>query len=121
MLNNTYRSMKKAREIWDVLHNKYFNLKKDIDRFTIVNYFYHKFDPNKSMMDEISALDVYITKLAELNIVVPNAIQVDAILSKLPPSWNSYHKKILHSNETFTVEQLTTNMQVEIQGSESWM
>ncbi|GAA0150542.1 hypothetical protein LIER_09466 [Lithospermum erythrorhizon] len=115
MLNNTYRPMKTAREISDALHNKYFNIKKGTDRFIVVNYFDHKFDPNKSVMDESSALDAYIAKLAKLNIVVPDAIQVGAILSKLPLSWNSYRKKILRSNETFTVQELTTNMQIEVE------
>ncbi|GAA0152643.1 hypothetical protein LIER_11072 [Lithospermum erythrorhizon] len=81
-LNNTYRPMKTEREIWDALHNKYFSLKKDTGRFIVVNYFDLKFDPNKSMMDEIVHL-VYIVKLAELNIVVPDAIQAP----------NQWHKK----------------------------
>ncbi|KAL0285640.1 UNVERIFIED_CONTAM: hypothetical protein Sangu_2770700 [Sesamum angustifolium] len=41
------------------------------------------------------------------------AIQVGAIIAKLPLSWNNYRKKLLHSTEDFSVDQLLKHFQIE--------
>jgi hypothetical protein len=35
---------------------------------------------------------------------VPEALQVGGIIVKLPPSWNEYRKKLLHTTKEFSLE-----------------
>ncbi|XP_075111714.1 uncharacterized protein LOC142181923 [Nicotiana tabacum] len=54
-----------------------------------------------------------VSKLSDLEVKIPDALQIGAILSKLPSSWNDYRKKILHSMDKMTVEQFRTHIQIE--------
>ncbi|CAL1368171.1 unnamed protein product [Linum trigynum] len=36
-----------------------------------------------------------------------------AIIAKLPPSWNNYRKKLLHTSEEFTLEQIQKHLRIE--------
>jgi hypothetical protein len=36
-----------------------------------------------------------ISKLSDLDIKVPDSLQVELFLSKLPPSWNEYKKNVV--------------------------
>jgi len=43
---------------------------------------------------------------------------VGAIISKLPPSWNNFKKKLLHMSEHLTLEQFGQHLQIE---EDSWI
>ncbi|XP_073314695.1 uncharacterized protein [Primulina huaijiensis] len=44
---------------------------------------------------------------------VPESFQVGAIIAKLPSTWKSYRKKILHSSENFSLEQIQKHLRIE--------
>ncbi|OIT18967.1 retrovirus-related pol polyprotein from transposon tnt 1-94, partial [Nicotiana attenuata] len=67
----------------------------------------------KPIMDQIHELQILVSKLSDLEVKIPDALQVGAILSKLPSSWNNYRKKILHSTDKLTIEQFRTHLQIE--------
>ncbi|OIT19946.1 hypothetical protein A4A49_61263, partial [Nicotiana attenuata] len=67
----------------------------------------------KPIMHQIHELQILVSKLTDLEVKIPDALQIGAILSKLPSSWNDYRKKILHSSEKLTVEQFRTRIQIE--------
>ena len=92
---------------------KYKHEKKGIDKFLTFKFFEFKISDDMPIMDQVHELDVLVSQLSELQIVVPDTLQARAILSKLPPSWHNYRKKIMHSIESFTIEQVTTHMQIE--------
>jgi hypothetical protein len=50
-----------------------------------------------------------------LDIKVLDSLQVRVVLSKLPPYWNEYRKKILHSTNNYTFEQFQTHLQIQVQ------
>ena len=54
-----------------------------------------------------------MSKLRDLDVKIPDALQIGAILSKLPPSWSNYRKKVLQSFDTITLEQFKTHLQIE--------
>ncbi|XP_075110564.1 uncharacterized protein LOC142181549 [Nicotiana tabacum] len=64
-------------------------------------------------MDQIHELQILVLKLSDLEVKIPDALQIDVILSKLPSSWNDYRKKILHLMDKMTVEQFRTHIQIE--------
>ncbi|XP_071902727.1 uncharacterized protein [Coffea arabica] len=44
---------------------------------------------------------------------VSDQLQVGAAIAKLPSTGNDYRKKLLHTPETFTIDQLTKHIQIE--------
>ncbi|KAL0299950.1 UNVERIFIED_CONTAM: hypothetical protein Sangu_3147200 [Sesamum angustifolium] len=66
-----------------------------------------------SIMDQVHEMQIYVSKLKDLKIEIPEAIQVGAIIAKLPLSWNNYRKKLLHSTEDFSVDQLLKHLRIE--------
>jgi len=66
-------------------------------------------------MDQVHEIQMLISKLSDLDIKVPDSLQVGTVLSKLPSSWNEYWKKMLHSTNNYTFEQCQTHLQIEIQ------
>ncbi|XP_019259111.1 PREDICTED: uncharacterized protein LOC109237276 [Nicotiana attenuata] len=112
-LYDLYQNLKSPRKIWTALQSAYENEKRGIDKFLYLKYFKFKMGDTKPIMDQIYELQILVSKLTDLEVKIPDALQIGAILSKLPPSWNDYRKKILHSSEKLTVEQFRTHIQIE--------
>ena len=108
-----FRNFKTLKELWAAIEVKFKHMKKGTDWFLALKYFEFKFSDSVSIMDQVRELEILVSQLGELQIQIPDALQVGAILSKLPSSWNDYRKKILHSSETYTIEQFTTHLQIE--------
>ena len=59
---------------------------------------------NVSVMDQVHELQVLVNKLRDLKVAISETMQVGAIIAKLPPSWNDYRKKLMHTTKDFTIE-----------------
>ncbi|OMO61169.1 hypothetical protein CCACVL1_23718 [Corchorus capsularis] len=65
------------------------------------------------ILDQVHELHVLVSKLKELEITIPDAIRIGAILSKMPHTWNDYRKKELHSKDILTIDEFMTHLQIE--------
>ena len=54
-----------------------------------------------------------VSKLKDLSVEISEAFQVGAIIVKLPPSWNDYQKKLLHTSETLTLNDVLKHLRIE--------
>ncbi|KAF8395518.1 hypothetical protein HHK36_019466 [Tetracentron sinense] len=66
--------------------------------------------PNEKDTDHIKA-DMKMN--SDLNVKIPELFQVEAIIAKLPPTWNDYRKKLLHMTEELTLEKLGKHLRIE--------
>ena len=66
-------------------------------------------------MDQVHENQILTSKLSDLDIKVPDSLQVGVVLSKLPPFWNEYRKKMLHSTINCTFDQFQTHLQIGVQ------
>ncbi|GKV04962.1 hypothetical protein SLEP1_g17039 [Rubroshorea leprosula] len=112
-LYDLYRNMSSPQQIWIALERKYKHEKKGTDKFLALKYFEFLMKDDISIMDQVHELQILVSRMSELEIKIPDSLQVGAILSKLPPSWNDYRKKVLHSDEILTMEQFQTHLQIE--------
>lgn len=48
-------------------------------------------------MDQVHELQVLVNKLRDLKVEVSEPQEVGAIIAKLPPNWNAYRKKLIHT------------------------
>ena len=68
---------------------------------------------NVSVMDQVHELQILVSKLKDVKVEVPESLQVGGIIAKLPLSWNGYMKKLLHTTETFSLEQIQKHLCIE--------
>ncbi|XP_039135832.1 uncharacterized protein LOC120273268 [Dioscorea cayenensis subsp. rotundata] len=101
------------REIWKALEFKYNTEKQGADKFITMKFLEFIMFDHVSVLDQVHELQILVSKLKDLNIEVSEALQVRVVIAKLPPSWNDYRKKLLHSSESFSLEQLHKHLRIE--------
>jgi hypothetical protein len=114
-LYDIFSKLKSPKEIWAALETHYKQEKSGSYHFLALKFFDYEITNNKPIMDQVHEIEMLISKLSYLDIKVPDSLQVGAVLSKLPPSWNEYRKKMLHFIDNYTFEQFQTHLQIEIQ------
>ena len=72
-----------------------------------------KFFGDKPILPQIYELQIIFNKLKVLKIELPEAFQVGATVAKLPPTWKSYRKRILHKNEDYSLEEIQKHIRIE--------
>ena len=65
------------------------------------------------IMDQVHGLQILVSRLCDLQVVIPKTLQVGTIISKLPLTWNDYRKKLLNLGENLTVEKLLRYLRIE--------
>ncbi|GJX01869.1 hypothetical protein Tco_0185782 [Tanacetum coccineum] len=66
-----------------------------------------------SILDQIHEFLILVSKFKNLNIEIPERLLVGAIITKLPPSWHNYRKKLIHTSEDFTLDQIQKRLRIE--------
>lgn len=112
-LYDLFRSLKSPQEIWKALENKYMSEKQGTDRFLTMKFFEFQMLNNKSVVNQVDELLLLVSRLKDLSIEVSDQRQVGAVIAKLPSTWNDYRKKLLHTSENFTIDQLTKHIRIE--------
>ncbi|XP_022873473.1 uncharacterized protein LOC111392372, partial [Olea europaea var. sylvestris] len=83
-LYDLYTNTSSAKEIWNALESKY-----------------------------KAKEEVLVNKLKAVKIEIPETFQVGAIIAKLLGTWKGYRKKIMHSSEDYSLEQLQRHLRIE--------
>ncbi|KAH0715100.1 hypothetical protein KY284_008005 [Solanum tuberosum] len=68
---------------------------------------------DKSITEQVQEFQLIANKIAISGIALDENFHVGAIVSKLPPSWKEYIRKLLHKKEDLTLEQLLQHLQIE--------
>ena len=76
------------------------------DIFLDMKFFEFKMFVNKSVMEHVDELFVLVSRLKDFKREVSEQLQVAAVIVKLPSTWNDYRKKLLHTYEDFSIDQL---------------
>ncbi|XP_073059693.1 uncharacterized protein [Primulina eburnea] len=112
-LYDLYTNTTSAKEIWQALENKYKAEEEGTKKFLISKYIDFKFLDDKPLLPQVHELQVIVNKMRAVEIELPESFQVGAIIAKLPSTWKSYRKRILHSSENFSLEQIQKHMRIE--------
>ena len=78
-----------------------------------MKFFEFHLSDHKSVMDQVDELLILVSRLKDFKIEVSEPLQVAAVIAKLPTTWNDYRKKLLHTSEDFTIDQLIKHIQIE--------
>ncbi|GJV36868.1 retrovirus-related pol polyprotein from transposon TNT 1-94 [Tanacetum coccineum] len=112
-LYDLYTPMTSAREIWNSLEEKYTAEKEGADKFITFKFFEFAMEDNVSILDQVHEFLILVSKFKNLNIEIPEKLLVGAIITKLPSSWHNYRKKLMHTSEDFTLDQIQKHLRIE--------
>lgn len=112
-LYDVYGPMTDPRELWNALEYKYNAQEEGTNKYLISKYFdYHMVD-EKNILEQVHELQVLVNKLKTLSIAIPEIFQVGAIIAKLPPSWKSFSKIMMHKSEDISLDDLLKHLRIE--------
>ncbi|CAL1407233.1 unnamed protein product [Linum trigynum] len=112
-LYDLYSQLTTPMEIWTSLANQYKSEKQGANKFVTFQFFKFSMTDKRSILDQVHEFLILAPKFTALKITLPGAFLVGAIIAKLPPSWNNYRKKLLHTSEDFTLEQIQKHLRIE--------
>ncbi|GJR04813.1 zinc finger, CCHC-type containing protein, partial [Tanacetum coccineum] len=92
---------------------KYTAEKEGADKFITFKFFEFAMEDNVSILDQVNEFLILVSKFKNLNIEIPEKLLVGAIITKLPSSWRNYRKKLMHTSEDFTLDQIQKNLRIE--------
>ncbi|XP_022867434.1 uncharacterized protein LOC111387134 [Olea europaea var. sylvestris] len=96
-LYDLYTNTTTAKEIWEALESKYKAEEEE----------------NIPLLPQVHELQVIVNKLKAVKIDIPETFQARAIIAKLPGTWKGCRKKIMHSFEDYSLEQLQKHLRIE--------
>ncbi|GJW33185.1 glucose-6-phosphate isomerase 1, chloroplastic [Tanacetum coccineum] len=105
--------MTSAREIWNSLEEKYTAEKEGADKFITFKFFEFAMEDNVSILYQVHEFLILVSKFKNLNIEIPEKLLVGAIITKLSSSWHNYKKKLMHTSEDFTLDQIQKHLRIK--------
>ncbi|GJY60196.1 zinc finger, CCHC-type containing protein [Tanacetum coccineum] len=112
-LYDLYTPMTSAREIWNSLEEKYTAEKEGAYKFITFKFFEFLMEDNVYILDQVHEFIILVSKFKNLDIEIPEKLLVRAIITKLPSSWHNYRKKLMHTSEDFTLDQIQKHLRIE--------
>ena len=112
-LYDLYTNEKSALTIWNALDFKYKAEEAGTKKFLISKYFEYKFNGDMPILSQVHELQVLVNQLKAADVILSKLFQVGAIISKLPSSWKSYRKKLLHDSKDYSLEELQKHLRIE--------
>ncbi|GKA38548.1 zinc finger, CCHC-type containing protein [Tanacetum coccineum] len=95
------------------VQEKYTAEKEEADKFITFKFFEFAMEDNVSILDQVHEFLILVSKFKNLNIEIPEKLLVGAIITKLPSSWHNYRKKLMHTSEDFTLDQIQKHLRIE--------
>ncbi|GKB57764.1 hypothetical protein Tco_0913950 [Tanacetum coccineum] len=95
------------------LQEKYTAEKEGADKFITFKFFEFTMEDNVSILNQVHEFLILVSKLKNHNIQILEKLLVGAIITKLPYSWHNYMKKLMHTSEDFTLNQIQKHLQIE--------
>ncbi|GJU77538.1 ribonuclease H-like domain-containing protein [Tanacetum coccineum] len=95
------------------LKENYTAEKEGADKFITFKFFEFSMKDNMSILDQVHEFLILVSKFQNLNIEIHEKLLVGAIITKLPSSWHNYRKKLMHTSEDFTLDQIQKHIRIE--------
>nr|GEY47042.1 zinc finger, CCHC-type [Tanacetum cinerariifolium] len=106
------RNMSGATPTKNSLEEKYTAEREVTDKFITFKFFEFAMEDNVSILDQVHEFLILVSKFKNLNIEIPEKLLVGAIITKLPSSWHNYRKKLMHTSDDFTLDQIQKHLRI---------
>ena len=112
-LYDIYSSYKTAKEVWEMLENKYKTENAGAKKFVIGKFLKYNMADTKTVIKQVEEIQVLIHELHAEGCAISEQFQVGSIIEKLPPSWRDFKVCLKHKRREMTMEDLILRLRVE--------
>jgi hypothetical protein len=112
-LFDVYSSFTSAKGLWTELENEFSEVNNVNKSFTTENYLNYKMAEGRSVMEQLQEIQLLVRDLVQYGCVLPDSFQVNAIPTKLPPSWRDSVTSRRHVKKQMTLTELSAAINVE--------
>jgi len=104
---------KTAKDVWDVLQNKYNIEEAGSKKFDVSWYLNYKMNGDKSVEEQSQELQNIAHEIFVEGIQLPEQFQIAVIIDKPPPAWKDFKNSLRHKTKEFSLESLITRLRIE--------
>jgi hypothetical protein len=104
-LFDVYSGFTSVKGLWTELDNEFSKVDNGNESFTTENYLNYKMAKGRSVMEQLQEIQLLIRDLVQYFCVLPDSFQVNAILTKLSPSWKSVQGTLTELSATSPHEE----------------
>lgn len=113
-LYSMYANVKTSKMLWDALDRRYRVVEELCSKkFVVGRFLNYKMDDSRPVMDQVQELELIVHEIHEAGMVLPEAFVVDAIIEKLPPSWNDFEYYLKRKRKEMSLEYLILKLRIE--------
>jgi hypothetical protein len=112
-LFDVYSGFTSDKGLWTELENEFSEVDNGNESFTMENYLNYKMVEGRSVMEQQHEIQLLVRDLVQYGCVLPDSFQVNAILAKLPPSWQDFVTSRRHMKKQMTLTELSVAINVE--------
>ncbi|KAM3222066.1 hypothetical protein P3L10_021336 [Capsicum annuum] len=104
---------RQQKELWGVLERKYKIEDAGTKKFLVARFLEYKMIDNKYVVSQVQELQVIIHDFLAEGLIVKEAFQVAAIITKLPPMWKDFKNYVKYKRKEMSVEDLIIRLRIE--------
>jgi hypothetical protein len=108
-----YYGFTSAKGLLTELENEFSEVDNGNESFTMENYVNYKMVERRSVMEQLQKIQLLVKDLVQYSCVLPDSFQVNAILTKFPPSWRDFVTSRRHMKKQMTLNELLAAITVE--------
>ena len=112
-LYDIYSSYKTAKEVWEMLENKYKTKYARAKKFVILKFLKYNMVDTKTVIKQVEEIQVLIHELYVEGCAISDQFQVGSIIENFPPSWRGFKVYLKHKHREMSMEDLILRLQVE--------
>lgn len=112
-LYDIYALCKTAKELWESLEKKYKIDDAGSKKFVIGKFLKYTMVDSKSVVSQVEEIQKLIYELHSEGCEINEHFQVEAIIEKLPTSWNDFKIYLKHKRREMNMEYLILRLRVE--------
>uniref|UniRef100_A0A1S4BS89 Retrovirus-related Pol polyprotein from transposon TNT 1-94-like beta-barrel domain-containing protein n=1 Tax=Nicotiana tabacum TaxID=4097 RepID=A0A1S4BS89_TOBAC len=112
-LCNVYSNAETSKELWDALEKKYKTEDGGSKKFVAAKFLDYKMVDSKPVITQVQELQVIIHDLLTEGLVINEALQVAAMIEKLPLLWRDFKNYSKHMRKEIKLEDLIVRLRIK--------
>jgi len=112
-LFDVYQGMESAKELWELLENKYMTEDASSKNFLVSQFYNYKIVEGRSVLDQLHEIQRILSHYKQHKMHMDETIIVSSTMDKLPPFWKDTKRILKHKKEEMSLKELANHLRIE--------